>query len=139
MIALTRRYRFSAAHVLARPDWPEERNRDVYGQCANPAGHGHNYGLEVTVRGHVDPSIGRLLPIERLDAVVQERVLRPLDHRFLNREVPAFESVVPTLENIVCYVWEALKGEIAPAVLHRVRLEETLNNSVEYSGPQEDA
>ncbi len=139
MIALTRRYRFSAAHVLARPDWSEERNRDVYGQCANPAGHGHNYGLEVTVRGQLDPSIGRLLPIERLDGVVQERVLRPLDHRFLNREVPAFESVVPTLENIVCYVWEALKGEIAPAVLHRVRLEETLNNSVEYSGPQEDA
>lgn len=139
MIALTRRYRFSAAHVLARPDWSEERNRGVYGQCANPAGHGHNYGLEVTVRGQLDPSIGRLLPIERLDAVVQERVLRPLDHRFLNREVPAFESVVPTLENIACYVWEALKGEIAPAVLHRVRLEETRNNSVEYSGPQEDA
>jgi 6-pyruvoyltetrahydropterin/6-carboxytetrahydropterin synthase len=139
MITLTRRYRFSAAHVLARPDWSEERNRDVYGQCANPAGHGHNYGLEVTVRGQLDPAIGRLLPIERLDAVVQERVLRPLDHRFLNREVPAFESVVPTLENIARYVWEALKGEIAPAVLHRVRLEETLNNSVEYSGPKEDA
>jgi 6-pyruvoyltetrahydropterin/6-carboxytetrahydropterin synthase len=139
MITLTRRYRFSAAHVLARPDWSEERNRDVYGQCANPAGHGHNYGLEVTVRGQLDPAIGRLLPIERLDAVVQERVLRPLDHRFLNREVPAFESVVPTLENIARYVWEVLKGEIAPAVLHRVRLEETLNNSVEYSGPKEDA
>ncbi len=139
MITLTRRYRFSAAHVLARPDWSEERNRDVYGQCANPAGHGHNYGLEVTVRGQLDPAIGRLLPIERLDAVVQERVLRPLDHRFLNRDVPAFESVVPTLENIARYVWEALKGEIAPAVLDRIRLEETLNNSVEYSGPQEDA
>ncbi len=138
MITLTRRYRFSAAHVLARPDWTPERNRAVYGECANPSGHGHNYGLEVTVRGELDPESGHLLPVCRLDAVVRERVLLALDRRFLNREVAAFSSAVPTAENIARYVWDALKGEIAPAVLHRVRLEETGKNSVEYAGEQED-
>ncbi len=138
MITLTRRYRFSAAHVLARPDWSDERNRAVYGQCANPSGHGHNYFLEVTVRGEVDPESGRLLPSERLDGVVRERVLNPLDRRFLNRELAVFEREVPTAESIASFVWDALKGEIAPAVLHRIRLEETPNNSVEYAGEEEE-
>jgi 6-pyruvoyltetrahydropterin/6-carboxytetrahydropterin synthase len=133
VIRLTRRYPFSAAHVLARPDWSEARNRDVYGKCANPSGHGHNYVLEVTVRGALDPESGRLVPIERMDALVQRRVIEPLDHRFLNRDVPEFKSEVPTAENIARYAWRALKGELAPAVLDRVRLVETANNSVDYS------
>jgi len=138
VITLTRRYRFSAAHVLARPDWSDERNRAVYGQCANPSGHGHNYSLEVTVRGEVNPESGRLLASERLDGVVREQVLNPLDRQFLNRELAAFEREVPTAENIARFVWGALKGEIAPAVLHRIRLEETPNNSVEYAGEEEE-
>ena len=81
----------------------------------------------------MDPQSGRLVPISRLDALVRERVLGPLDHRFLNREVPAFDAEVPTAENIARWIWQALKGELAPAVLHRVRLVETENNSVEYS------
>jgi 6-pyruvoyltetrahydropterin/6-carboxytetrahydropterin synthase len=133
MITLTRRYRFSAAHVLARPDWGPERNRAVYGKCANPAGHGHNYVLDVTVRGTLDAETGRLLPLERLDRVVRERVLEPLDHRWLDREVEEFATQVPTAENIARFVWGALKGEILPARLHRVRLAETDRNSVEYS------
>jgi len=133
VIRLTRRYDFSAAHVLARSDWDDDRNRSVYGKCANPEGHGHNYTLEVTVRGEFDEESGRVVPIERLDAVVRRRVLDPLDHRFLNREVPEFETLVPTAENIARYVWNQLKGELSPAVLDRVRLVETRNNSVEYS------
>ena len=133
MIRLTRRYHFSAAHVLARPDWDDDRNRSVYGKCANPGGHGHNYVLEVTVRGELDAESGRLVPLERLDAVVRRRVLDALDHRFLNREVPEFETLVPTAENIARYAFEQLKGELSPAVLDRVRLVETRNNSVEYS------
>ena len=132
MITVTRRYRFSAAHVLARSEWSEERNRAVYGKCANPAGHGHNYVLEVTVRGSIDPQSGRVLPAQELDRVVQERVLERLDHRWLDREVPEFEKQVPTAENIARYAWQALKGEISPAALHRIRLQETENNSVEY-------
>lgn len=133
MIRVTRRYPFSAAHVLARPDWSEAQNRDVYGRCANPSGHGHNYVLEVTVRGDLDPESGRLVPLERMDALVQRRVIEPLDHRFLNRDVPEFAREVPTAENIARYAWRALKGELAPAILDRVRLVETANNSVEYS------
>ena len=133
MIRLTRRYHFSAAHVLARPDWSEDRNRSVYGKCANPEGHGHNYTLEVTVRGELDPESGHIVPIEHLDSVVRRRVLDALDHRFLNREVPEFESRVPTAENIARFVWNQLKGELPPAILDRVRLVETRNNSVEYS------
>ncbi len=132
MIRMTRRYHFSAAHVLARPDWSAEQNRAVYGKCANPSGHGHNYVLEVTVRGDVDPQSGRIVPVERLDALVARRVLEALDHRFLNRDVPEFASEVPTAENIARFAWRALKGEVSPAVLDRVRLLETANNFVEY-------
>ena len=132
MIRMTRRYAFSAAHVLARPDWSDERNRAVYGKCANPGGHGHNYVLEVTVRGEIDPASGRVVPAERLDALVQRRVLELLDHRFLNREIAEFKNEVPTAENIARFAWRALKGELSPAVLDRVRLVETQNNSVEY-------
>jgi len=132
VIRLTRSYAFSAAHVLARSDWSEERNREVYGRCANPAGHGHNYVLEVTLRGDVDPRVGRLVPIDRLDRLVREKVLDRVDHRFLNREVAEFEQQVPTAENIARFAWNALKGETSPAVLDRVRLVETSNNSVVY-------
>jgi 6-pyruvoyltetrahydropterin/6-carboxytetrahydropterin synthase len=132
MIRMTRRYAFSAAHVLARPDWSDEQNRAVYGKCANPGGHGHNYVLEVTVRGEIDPTSGRVAPVERLDALVQRCVLEPLDHRFLNHEIAEFESEVPTAENIARFAWRALKGELSPALLDRIRLVETQNNSVEY-------
>jgi 6-pyruvoyltetrahydropterin/6-carboxytetrahydropterin synthase len=132
MIRVTRSYVFSAAHVLARPDWSDERNREVYGRCANPAGHGHNYRLEVTLRGELDPATGRLVPLERLDQLVRERILERLDHRFLNRDVPEFEQQVPTAENIARFAWLALKGETSPAVLDQVRLVETSNNSVVY-------
>ncbi len=137
IITLTRRYRFSAAHELARSDWSPERNRAVYGKCANAAGHGHNYVLEVSVCGDVDPVSGRLVPVEQLDRLVHERVLDRLDHRWLDRELPEFARTVPTAENIARFVWQELKGEISPAILQNVRLEETENNSVSYSG--EDA
>ena len=132
MTRVTRRYPFSAAHVLSRPEWSPERNAEVYGKCANPAGHGHNYVLEVTVRGDVDPKSGRVVSLPALDAVVRDRILSRLDHRFLNREVAEFEAEVPTAENIARLAWRALEGAVAPARLDRVRLVETPNNSVEY-------
>ena len=137
MIRMTRRYAFSAAHVLARPDWSDERNQAVYGKCANPGGHGHNYVREVTVRGEIDPERGRVVPVERLDALVQRRVLELLDHGFLKREIAEFGSEVPTAENIARFAWRALKGELSPALLDRVRLVETQSNSVEYSEEEE--
>jgi 6-pyruvoyltetrahydropterin/6-carboxytetrahydropterin synthase len=123
---MIRRYDFSAAHVLARADWSETRNRSVYGKCANPAGHGHNYRIELTLDGVPE--------LEALDAVVGKRVLSELDLRFLNREVPAFEQVVPTAENIARHIWDTLVDSLAPTRLVAVRLVETGNNSVEYFG-----
>lgn len=138
MIRLTRSYRFSAAHVLARADWSDERNREVYGKCANPAGHGHNYVLEVTLRGETDPQTGSLVRLAELDRVVREKILDRVDQRFLNRELPEFQELVPTAENIARFAWRALKGEISPAVLDRIRLVETSKNSVEVCADAED-
>jgi 6-pyruvoyltetrahydropterin/6-carboxytetrahydropterin synthase len=122
-----RRYEFSAAHVLARAEWIEARNRSVYGKCANPSGHGHNYRIELTLEGA--PSAG-----EGIDAIVRARVLDDLDGRFLNQEVRGFARVVPTAENIARHIWDTLRDAVAPARLERVRLVETSNNSVEYFG-----
>ncbi len=131
MTRVTRRYAFSAAHVLARPDWGDDQNRAVYGKCANPSGHGHNYVLEVTVVGEVDPASGRVVAVERMDSVVHERVLVRLDQRFLNHDVVEFETEVPTAENIARFAWHALKGEFAPVVLDRVRLVEITYEDIE--------
>lgn len=133
MIQLTRRYRFAAAHVLRRTDWGEEANRRAYGQCANPAGHGHDYALEVSVAGPLDRRSGWILPPDRLDALVRERVLDRLDHRLLNDD-PWFRDRVPTAENIVTVVHDelarALEGQ-GGARLIRVRLQETPRNEFE--------
>lgn len=137
MIRVIQRYDFSAAHVLARPEWTSERNRNVYGKCANPAGHGHNYRVEVAVEGDLDPKTGRVLPEGMIDALVESRVLRPLDGKFLNRDVPEFVQVVPTAENIARHIWDTLAREVTPARLASVRLVETRNNSVEYAGDEE--
>ena len=131
MITLGRRYRFSAAHVLARPDWGLERNQAVYGKCANPAGHGHNYELHVMIRGEPDSETGMLLPAGKLDDVVEDRVISKLHGKLLNRDVPDFEKEVPTAENISRFVWRTLEGQVAPARLWRVRLIETPKNAVE--------
>ncbi|MEX2208588.1 MAG: 6-carboxytetrahydropterin synthase [Myxococcota bacterium] len=126
---MIRRYAFSAAHVLARPDWDEARNRAVYGKCANPSGHGHNYRIELTLEGTSDAG-------EAVDAIVGERVLGELHDRFLNQDVRDFERVVPTAENIARYIWDTLRVAVAPARLACVRLVETSNNSVEYFGSE---
>jgi len=124
-----RRYAFSAAHVLARGDWSDERNRAVYGKCANPSGHGHNYRIELTLENAPDAGA-------QLDAVVRERVLDDLDGRFLNRETRGFARLVPTAENIARHIWDTLSPAVAPARLACVRLVETSNNSVEYFGSE---
>lgn len=136
MISLTRRYRFPAAHVLASPKLSDEENDRIYGKCANPAGHGHDYGLEVTVTGDVDPKSGRIVDRDVLDAVVEERVLSRFAHRMLNDD-PAFASRVPTAENIVRVIHGELDAALlaAGARLVRVRLQETRRNGFEYGDP----
>ncbi len=134
MIALTRRYRFPAAHVLRHPDLSDADNARIYGKCANPAGHGHDYGIEITIAGDVDRSTGQIFPRARLDALVAERVLDRFGHSLLNDD-PAFTAVVPTAENIALAAFDELAPAIASARpgarLVRVRLEETRKNSFE--------
>ena len=133
MITLSRRYRFPAAHVLAHPALSDDENERIYGKCANPAGHGHDYGLEITVAGEVDPGSGQVFPRERLDALVDERVLARFGHCLLNDD-PAFAERVPTAENIALVIEALLAAEIARqpgARLVRVRLEETRKNAFE--------
>jgi 6-pyruvoyltetrahydropterin/6-carboxytetrahydropterin synthase len=130
VIAVTRRYRFPAAHVLRSDAFSEAENQRIYGKCANPAGHGHDYGLEVTVAGPIDARTGAVFPIERLDALVHERVLDRLSHRLLNDDA-WFAVAVPTAENIAIAIERALREPVAAgstARVVRVRLLETRRN-----------
>ena len=134
MIELTRCYRFPAAHVLARDDFSDVENRRRYGKCANPGGHGHNYGVEVTVRGPVDAATGEVMGRRQLDDLVAERVVARFGHRLLNDD-PLFEGRVPTAENIACAIHGELEAPLAAAGtarLVRVRVHETRKNSFAY-------
>jgi 6-pyruvoyltetrahydropterin/6-carboxytetrahydropterin synthase len=133
LIRLTRRYRFCASHRLHAPGFTDEENRALYGKCNNPHGHGHDYVLEVSVRGEVDPKSGRVADVAALDALVREQVLEPLDHRDLNSEVPAFASRVPTTENLALEIRSRLEDRWAAALarLERIRIQETKRNSLE--------
>jgi 6-pyruvoyltetrahydropterin/6-carboxytetrahydropterin synthase len=132
---LTRKAEFSASHVCANPSWSEEQNRQVYGANANPHGHGHNYVLEVTVEGDPDPVTGMVFDLRDLKQILNEEVVEPMDHRFLNREVPPFDSVVPTTENLAIEIWKRMDARIQGGVrLRTVRLCETPDLFVEYEG-----
>ena len=131
MITLTRRYRFPAAHVLRSAALDEAENRRIYGKCANPAGHGHDYALEVSVAGALDARTGSVLPLARLDALVRSRVIDRLAHRPLNDD-PWFATAVPTAENIAIAIERELRDAVAAestARVVRVRVHETRRNS----------
>ncbi len=134
-VRITRRLHFSAAHRLAHPDRSDEENRRVFGDCANPNWHGHNYELEVTVAGPVDPGTGYVMDLKDLKDLVNGRVVDDLDHRNLNLDVPWLKGVMPTTENLAVQIWERLAPHIpGPAALERVVLWETPRHWVEYRG-----
>ncbi len=139
MIRLTRRYRFSSSHRLHAAALSEEENRALYGKCNNPYGHGHDYVLEVSVRGPLDPASGRAADWRALDALVRAQVLDAFDHRNLNAEVAAFQEVVPTTENLALEIRRRLEDQWAAAFadewprLERIRIEETKRNRFELS------
>jgi len=138
MVCLTRRYRFSAGHRLHNDALSAEENRRVYGKCNNPNGHGHNYLLEVTVAGAIDPATGMVFDLAALDGIVAERVLDKLDHKNLNLDMENFRTQVPTTENLCLEIYKLLRNPLEEAgaerglQLDRVRLEETSLNSFEY-------
>ncbi|HBK21419.1 MAG TPA: 6-pyruvoyl tetrahydropterin synthase [Planktothrix sp. UBA10369] len=124
---------FSAAHRLAHPDLSFEDNCEIYGKCARPNGHGHNYHLEVTVKGEVDPQTGMIVDLDGLQRVIDDYVVEPFDHTFLNKDIPYFSKVVPTAENIAVHIRDLLQKPIQDlgAQLHKVKLIESPNNSCE--------
>lgn len=135
---LSRRYRFSASHRLHSEAYSEEENRATYGKCNNPHGHGHNYIMEVTAGGQVDPQTGMVCDLGKLDDVVSKRIIARFDHTNLNLD-ESFRELVPTTENLCIEVHRQLNpifvsGELGAVDLVRVRVEETNNNSFEYSG-----
>ena len=133
VVHLSRRYVFSASHRLYTDHLSFEENEAIFGKCANPNGHGHNYGLTVTVKGPVDETTGFVMPLEQLDAAVRQHVLDVYDHRFLNVDVEDYYDLVPTGENIAKQVWERLAAPLG-STLYRVVLDETRNNRFEYTG-----
>lgn len=133
MVYVTRVYDFSAAHRLFAEGLTEEENERVFGKCSRAAGHGHNYIVEVTVKGDVDPDTGFAYPLDRLDRLVDDQVLEPMDHRNLNTDVPEFSTLNPTSENLAVVVWRRLVPHVGPA-LHKVRIQETARNVFEYLG-----
>ncbi|HSJ10277.1 MAG TPA: 6-carboxytetrahydropterin synthase [Longimicrobiales bacterium] len=135
LVSITRRLHFSAAHRLGRSDWPEERNRDVFGDCANPNWHGHNYEVDVTVAGEIEEETGYVLDLKVLRDLVEQRVIADVDHRNLNLDVPWLEGIQPTTENLVVAMWRRLEPALPPGVrLKRLVLWETPRNYVEYGG-----
>jgi 6-pyruvoyltetrahydropterin/6-carboxytetrahydropterin synthase len=132
--AVTRRAHFNAAHRLHNPARDDAWNRAVFGVCNNPNYHGHNYEIEVTVEGEIDPETGYVLDIALLKNLVEERLIRHLDHKNLNLDVPWFRDLIPTAENIARVCWEVLAPSIPAGRLKRVRLWETPRNYVDYQG-----
>ncbi len=134
---ITRRMEFSASHVCALPSLSTEENQAIYGDGANPHGHGHNYVLEVTLAGEPDPVTGMIFDLKQLKEIVNHEVIDPMDHRFLNREVPPFDRVVPTTENLALEIWRRLcpKLQLGHGRLHKVRVYETDDLFVDYDGP----
>jgi 6-pyruvoyltetrahydropterin/6-carboxytetrahydropterin synthase len=135
-VHLTRRYLFSASHRLHCDGLSESENQAIYGKCNNPYGHGHNYALEVTVSGQVEPGTGMICNLSDLDHSVQREVLERFDHENLNAR-QEFVTTVPTTENLSEVIFNILQQSFTAAHLEKVRLEETMMNSFEYAGGTE--
>lgn len=133
-VTVTRRLHFSAAHRVHNPAMSDDENQRVFGKCNNPNWHGHNYILDVSVIGALDPRTGYVIDLSRVKQIVEESVIRHVDHRNLNLEVDFLRGVIPTTENIVVGFWRVLEPALRPARLSKLVLWETVNNYVEYDG-----
>ena len=134
MIFLTRKAEFSSAHYYWIDAWSPEQNQHVFGKCANRNGHGHNYTLEVTVAGEIDPVTGFVVDLKQLKDILEREVVSVYDHRHLNLEIPDFAQAIPTTENIAIAIWQRLATKLERATLHRVRVYETPDLFVDFYG-----
>lgn len=131
---IIRRAVFSAAHRLHSDALSDDENRRLYDKCDNPHGHGHNYTIEVTVRGEIEPTTGMVINLTDLKAIIEEQLLQYLDHRNLNLEVPFLQGIVPTAENLAVACWHQLQAAMPADLLYEVKIHETENNFALYRG-----
>jgi 6-pyruvoyltetrahydropterin/6-carboxytetrahydropterin synthase len=136
-VSLGRRYHFAASHRLYSASFSGAENQRLYGKCSSPFGHGHNYTLEVTLTGSVNPDTGMIANLADLDAFVEREVVQAFDHKYLNEEISAFSSKVPTTENVCREIYRRLQG-FSLARLQGIKIEETSKNSFEYAGEDAD-
>lgn len=136
-VEITRREEFSAAHRLHNPSLSADENRRLYGVCNNENGHGHNYAVEVTVRGPLPAGTGMVMDLNRLMVILREELVDAVDHKHLNHDVPFLAGIIPTAENVAVAFWRRIEERLKAfegARLHRVRLYESRNNYVDYFG-----
>jgi 6-pyruvoyltetrahydropterin/6-carboxytetrahydropterin synthase len=134
MIYITRRLEFCASHRLFNPKFSDKKNEETFGLCNNPNGHGHNYVLEVTVSGEIDPETGMVLDLKTLKKLINREIVDKVDHKNLNLDVDFMEGVIPTAENIAIKFWEILESKIDNGTLHELKLFESERNYVVYRG-----
>uniref|UniRef100_A0A8C5WYQ1 6-pyruvoyl tetrahydrobiopterin synthase n=1 Tax=Laticauda laticaudata TaxID=8630 RepID=A0A8C5WYQ1_LATLA len=125
---------FSASHRLHSPFLSDEENRKLFGKCNNPNGHGHNYKVEVTVQGEINPLTGMVINLTDLKAYMEQAIMEPLDHKNLDKDVPYFAGVVSTTENIAVFIWDSLQTCLPTGALYKVKVHETEKNMVVYKG-----
>jgi 6-pyruvoyltetrahydropterin/6-carboxytetrahydropterin synthase len=133
-VTITRRLHFSAAHRVHNPALSDDENKRLFGKCNNPNWHGHNYILDVSVRGGLDEKTGYVVDLSRIKDIATQHVVDKVDHRNLNLEVDFLKGTIPTTENFVVSIWRVLEPALKPAQLVRLVLWETVNNYVEYDG-----
>lgn len=137
VLFITRKAHFNAAHKLYNPLWDKEKNETIFGKCANENWHGHNFDLEITIKGYVNPETGFIMDLKTLKNIIETHVIDQLDHKNLNLDVPFLKDKLPSIENIVLEIWNILIQYLPKNTkLHKIHLIETKNNSVEYFGPE---
>ena len=131
---LIRKMHFSASHRLFNPEFSDEKNDEVYGLCNNLHGHGHNYEIEVTIKGEPVPDTGMIVDLKILKEIIQREVIDVFDHKHINLDVPCMKDIIPTAENIAAVIWDLLKDKLPNGELYEIKLYETPNNIVVYRG-----
>jgi len=134
VVYLTRKEHFCSSHRLFNPAFSDEENLRIYGKCAYPNGHGHNYELEVTVVGEPDPDTGMIIDLKKLSDLMEEHIVNKVDHRHLNLDIDFLHGIIPTAENLAMVFWKILAPKIIGGTLYAVKVSETTNNIAEYRG-----
>jgi len=133
-VSVCRKAHFNAAHRLYNSSWSFEKNQEIFGKCNNPNFHGHNYNLEVWVKGEIDPETGYVIDLKILKSIIESEIEDRFDHKNLNEDTIEFKDLIPTAENITVVIWKLIKAKLNPNFDLKIRLYETERNVVEFEG-----